>query len=76
MNPERKAPLARRAGSAGRHPEVLAWDQWASSDDGSPLADPTTLYAPADKRLYLENRLRRAFHAGWMAAERQNVKAD
>lgn len=29
--------------------------------------DPTTLRAPAEMRTYLENRLKRAFEAGWNA---------
>lgn len=30
-------------------------------------ADPVSLEAPAQMRVYIENRLRRAFEAGWNA---------
>ncbi len=75
-----KTPKARQArnGNGGsrcvqrmvRHPAAVALDKWLESDEGKGCTEPTTLNAPAMQRHYLENRLKRAFNAGWCAAER------
>lgn len=54
-----------------RHPLAVAEDTWFESAEGLSCADTYTLPTAPDKaRQYLNNRLRRAFEAGWNAKER------
>lgn len=53
-----------------RHPETIAWDEWATSRGKGCLDFDTLTRGP-----YLENRLHRAFAAGWEAAKREVRKA-
>jgi hypothetical protein len=43
---------------------VAAWKEWVDSEEGMRAADPQTLGANVGMRVYLENRLQRAFYAG------------
>ncbi len=45
-----------------RHPQAVALDKWLASADGRSMAEGVT------SGVYLENRLKRAFAAGWDAA--------
>ena len=58
-----------------KHPAATARDQWLDSDNGQRCARPATLYAPADQKQYLENRLTSAFAAGWLACEKHKSAA-
>lgn len=49
-----------------KHPDVIAWEEWLKSEEGQSCSNPNA--APL-KRLYLENRLWRAF----MAGRQQNI---
>lgn len=49
-----------------RHPAAIALDKWLEGPEGKAGTEPTTLNAPAMQRQYLENRLKRAFNAGWV----------
>lgn len=44
-----------------------AIDAWVESESFKRSSEPGTLRAPATYRIYLENRLRDAFAAGWNA---------
>lgn len=44
-------------------------DTWKESPDWTEFTMPETLHAPARMRQYLENRLLRAFEAGWNARD-------
>jgi len=46
-----------------------AIDAFMISDEGIRASDPATISAPLKNRVYLENRLREAFRAGWLAHE-------
>lgn len=46
-----------------RHPDAIAWEHWITTA-GAATADPTTLGMNESMRVYLENRLARAFEAG------------
>jgi hypothetical protein len=46
-----------------KHQDLLAWDTWIDSDEGSRCAKPCDFTTP-DMGRYLVNRLRRAFEAG------------
>jgi hypothetical protein len=48
-------------------PYKKASDAWLQSEAFQTLSEPTTLGASPLNRLYLENRLRDAFAAGWNA---------
>jgi hypothetical protein len=48
-------------------PYKQAIDAWIETGDYKGAADPATLHAPESYRIYLENRLRTAFAAGWSA---------
>ena len=45
-----------------KHPQAVALDTWLASHEGRDTADGVT------SGVYLENRLKRAFAAGWDAA--------
>ena len=45
-----------------------AWDNFAGSDEYHEAIDPTTLPTFGQPQKYLENRIARAFAAGWNAA--------
>ena len=45
-----------------------AHDAFVESETFEGLSEPATLKAPTDQRQFLENRLHRAFSAGWNAA--------
>lgn len=45
-----------------------AWGNFKESDEYHDGTDPTTIGAPSKQRVYLENRINRAFAAGWNAA--------
>lgn len=48
---------------------VRAFNAWLESTEFKGSSDPTSLKAPSDQRQYLENRLKRAFEAGWNARD-------
>lgn len=48
-------------------PYKQAIDAFAASEEFETSSDPATLQAPAKMRQYIENRLHRAFMAGWAA---------
>jgi hypothetical protein len=50
-------------------------DAWLDSDEFMTSSDPATLRAPSEQRQYLENRLKRAFEAGWNARGDDNGEA-
>jgi len=50
-----------------RHPLAIAWDKWLASLVGKDAANPYNC-PPTLTRVYLENRLHRAFDAGAKAA--------
>lgn len=58
-----------------KHPAAVARDKWLESPEGVSATQPTTLNAPAFQRQYLENRLTRAFAAGWVACEKHQRAA-
>lgn len=45
-----------------------AWDAFSESDEFHESTDPLSIGAPGHQRVYLENRINRAFAAGWNAA--------
>lgn len=45
-----------------------ALDNFKESDEYHEGTDPLTIGAPGRQRMYLENRINRAFAAGWNAA--------
>lgn len=53
----------------GRH-IVIAWNEWADSEEGRTASNPHTLPPTENARQYLVNRLERAFQAGVKAAEK------
>jgi len=57
-----------------KHPAATALESWLNSAEGKSATQPTTLNAPEMMRHYLENRLHRAFNAGWRAAEKHKSK--
>ena len=58
-----------------KHPAATARDQWLESAEGKSCTQPTTLNAPEMMRHYLENRLQKAFAAGWCACEKHKRAA-
>lgn len=46
-----------------------AVDDYRGSEEWLASSDPATLMAPSRMRQYLENRLKRAFDAGWNSRE-------
>lgn len=50
-------------------PYKQAIDAYIESDDWMTSSDPATLRAPQEMRVYLENRLKIAFAAGWRHCE-------
>lgn len=58
-----------------KHPAEIARDKWLASPEGVAATQPTTINAPAHQRQYLENRLTRAFAAGWAACEKNQCAA-
>lgn len=57
--------MTKQTGSARRkvHPQVVAWRKWRDSNEGHKAASSGSFYG--DALQYLENRLLRAFNAGW-----------
>lgn len=49
-------------------PYKQAIDAFVASEEFETSSDPATIYAPEKSRQYIENRLHRAFAAGWTAA--------
>jgi len=47
------------------HPAAISWQDWLSSDEGIKASEEGHI-----QRQYLENRLHRAFMAGWNALEK------
>lgn len=52
-----------------KQPLAVAEDAWLESADGKLCSAPDTLLTALSARQCLENRLRRAFDAGWEAKE-------
>jgi len=48
-------------------PYKQAVDKFMGSPEWETLSEPRSLRAPPEVRQYLENRLKRAFEAGWNA---------
>lgn len=55
-----------------RHPQAVALDKWLETDEGKTCTEPVLLNQY--QRTYLENRIRRAFAAGWDACEQARSK--
>lgn len=51
-----------------------AIDAFVASEEFETSSDPTTIQAPEKMRRYIENRLHRAFMAGWTAREAVEVR--
>lgn len=51
-----------------------AWDLFQDSIEWKNATDPISLQAPHTMRRYLENRIHRAFDAGWNAGLEQAAK--
>jgi hypothetical protein len=71
--PKTQRGLAVRVKPLVRHPFAVAWGDWIGGDEGKSCSAPTTLNAPAMQAHYLENRMHRAFAAGWRAAQKANT---
>lgn len=56
-----------------RHPQAIALDKWLESEEGKTAVNDSLLRHSKDVH-YLENRIKRAFAAGWGAAEAQQKK--
>lgn len=56
-------------------PYKRALDAFLNSPEGISCSEPTSLQAPTSMRSYIENRLKRAFDAGWNAACGQAERA-
>lgn len=54
-----------------RHPASLAWDAWKESDEGRRCLAPGGIGVPEQFAGYLENRVERAFLAGYDARGRR-----
>ena len=52
-----------------RHPAAIDLDKWLKNGEGMNATDPMTLGVAPTFQQYLENRIKRAFNAGWCAGE-------
>lgn len=62
--------MAKRKPKFKKHPKAIAWDAWIESDEGKGACKAYDFTNPGFWK-YLENRLSRAFSAGWDARDKE-----
>jgi len=62
--------MAKRKPKFKRHPQADAWDKWIESEDGKRACEAHD-FTPAGFWKYLQNRLAKAFSAGWDARDKR-----
>ncbi len=57
-----------------RSPMAKARDEWLASEEGQMCSNPTSIHSMEHPRIYLENRLIRAFQSGANAKQEEIKK--